>query len=260
MTQVSTTSVNKAIGTALLEAESYLSKLANHTVETYWLIGGLAASLDTKYGNETIREFAESLSTRADKQVSVQTVYRMLQFYRKHTRSDLDKILKAGISWTQIIKTLPQAPEVVNATVDKVLADQVNPVDFAKHVANTTTSAPVAQPPADTSPASTEVDARLDGTPQPAPVDQKINELLDQFGTPQQAIKFLQKTTNLIERLNDQLPSVLIIVHAAAKMKDKALDKLLSDFSVALSSLASVGGAAKKSVSDYLNPPADKNG
>jgi len=90
----------------LASARSLISDLAVNTLTTYWKIGGIVNDLHSKYGGETIKNFAEKLSQLVNKEYSTSTIYRMHQFFTKYTEDSLKTLLSKKVSWTQVVSTL----------------------------------------------------------------------------------------------------------------------------------------------------------
>lgn len=117
--------VNEAVAEASLLYKSLNSK----AILTYWEMGKVVAGLDSKYGESCIKTFADNLAKELGKAeaLSSTSLYRCRQFYKKHDREELERFIEGGITWTQILKTLPLPKESVDAAVSDVLDGAVEP-------------------------------------------------------------------------------------------------------------------------------------
>ena len=125
------TAVNQAVDNAM----GTLSNLREVLVRSYWELGQIAADLNKSYGDGVIDKFVKKLSERTDTgNISSSTVYKSMQFFKKHSRADLDRFLSAGISWTQITKTLSKPIESVQLVLRQVEEDDVASTEFASTI------------------------------------------------------------------------------------------------------------------------------
>ena len=127
---------NKAIEQSVTEANTIIINLYKSTVDTYWHLGKIVGNLDTGYGKGAVKDFSTQLSAKLGHQneLSTSTLYRCLQFYRKYNAESKDKMIEAGISWTQVVETLPEDPVIVNEAVERIIEREVQPTQLSDTV------------------------------------------------------------------------------------------------------------------------------
>lgn len=121
------------VNAAVAEASLLYKSLNSKAITTYWEMGKVVSELDSKYGESCIKTFADNLAKELGKEEALSTtsLYRCRQFYRKHTKEELDVFTESNITWTQIIKTLPLPKESVTSAVNDVLDGTVEPHKLA---------------------------------------------------------------------------------------------------------------------------------
>lgn len=128
-----TADVSSAVETA---KDIYLD-LNKRVLLTYYNLGELVAGLDNKYGSNAVKAFETELSNKVgkDNALSSSSLYRCKQFFEKHSKDDVEKMSKTGISWAQVTKTLRLPVESVSRAVDSVSSGQVPPHKMSEQAA-----------------------------------------------------------------------------------------------------------------------------
>ena len=118
------------------EAFASLSSVYSTTLNSYWTVGKIVDSLDTKYGKSKLKVFAEELSKRLgpSADMSESLLYRCRQFYRRYTEEQLENLCRSPISWNQVTKALPASkdPDKVDEYIAKVQAGEIPAEGFAE--------------------------------------------------------------------------------------------------------------------------------
>ena len=122
--------------------------LNKHALQTYWELGRIVSEIDTKYGESSIKSFADNLSKEVGRNdtISATSLYRCRQFQRKHNADEVEKMAEQGITWTQVIKTLPLPKEDVTSTVALIESGELDPSNLSDR-AITTSRGGGASPP-----------------------------------------------------------------------------------------------------------------
>jgi len=119
---------------SISSARTLISDLAVNTLTTYWKIGRIVHEIQSKYGGEVIKNFAEKLSQLVNKEYSTSTIYRMHQFFTKYTEDSLKTLLSKKVSWTQVVSTLSSDADVIAEVVAKVESGSLTPSEFGETV------------------------------------------------------------------------------------------------------------------------------
>lgn len=116
---------------AVEQANTIIVGLFKYTVNTYWQLGKLVNNLDTSYGKGAVKTFSTELTAKLGEhnEISISTLYRCSQFYKKYSEDKKDRMIEAGVSWSQVVQTLPEDPVIVNEAIDRVID---NDVDISK--------------------------------------------------------------------------------------------------------------------------------
>lgn len=231
-----------AIQTALDTADSLFKSFVNSTIVFYWSIGEILASLDRKYGTNSIENFSKQLAARKERPVEIDksTLYKALKFYQTHNKNDRDKMIAAGISWTQIQRTLSADPVIVANTIDRVVEGLVEPARFAEAVKQVQdggeTAAEAKQRQQNEMPSETPEDL---------------------LGSSHGLVRCLQTNIKNLDSLLESMPDLFIIFeekweNLPNEEKKKQLP-LVQELRDRLNSLRSVGGKLFESVTKTLS-------
>lgn len=223
---------NEAVEQGLSQAKALLLNMRTTLIDTYWQIGGIAHKLQAGYGDATIKDFAKRLGTTSGCDISDSTVYRARAFFSKTSEEEKKRLIAAGISWSQIVATLPASKEVINEAVAKVERDEVAPEKFADVVKQ---SREAEEAPAKAS----ESEDSEDGVMTEKQFDRSAAKIM---GALQKAIDSTGDIIILCEGYGNLPPGL-------QKAKRKDVEDLLES----LKSFSSCGGAAVRAIESALN-------
>lgn len=123
-----------AIDEAVKATKAIFLDVRRRALSAYWEIGKAADSLETDYGESTIKQFAVRLRQELTDELSESTVYRARQFFRRTSEDQLKVMLTSNISWGQVVPTLSADNEVVQEVLDKLQDSEISPSRFASEV------------------------------------------------------------------------------------------------------------------------------
>lgn len=128
------TPVETALETAVQAAKNVFFDVRRKALAAYWEIGKSANSLNTTYGESTIKQFAQRLRQELADELSESTVYRARQFYQRTPKEKLEALLSSNVSWGQVVPTLSVDNSVVEEIIDKLNNEEIPPSRFASEV------------------------------------------------------------------------------------------------------------------------------
>jgi len=123
-----------AISEAVTAAKTVFLDVRRKALSAYWEIGKSANSLDTTYGEGTIKQFATRLRQELADELSESTVYRARQFFQRTPSDKLQILLNSNVSWGQVVPTLSADNTVVEEIIDRLNSEEIKPSSFASEV------------------------------------------------------------------------------------------------------------------------------
>jgi predicted RNase H-like nuclease (RuvC/YqgF family) len=229
------------IDLAIERANELFSAFVNSTIVFYWSIGELLSKLDRKYGTNSVENFSKQLAAKKDKPVEIDksTLYRALKFNQNYSAAERDKMIAAGISWSQIQKTLASDPTVVVDTVDKVIEGVVEPTRFADAVKQVQ----------DVGETAAEAKQRQQN-------EISKEEPTDELGSLHGLVRSIQKNIKNLDALLESLPDLFIVFKDKwdnlSKEDKRKYKELVSELHVRLEALRASGGPVFELIKEKL--------